>query len=163
MRLKVSDEPEKNVKKLEKITDKSSRTSRRAAGRSSRGLSSPFAAFGLDPLLLRGLQELGFTRPTPVQTQAIPQALEGRDLLASAATGSGKTAAFLLPIAASADGQAAPHDAGADPDADPRAGGADPHPPRRARGPHPRHRLRGLRRRRRWVRRSTHSGRASTS
>jgi ATP-dependent RNA helicase RhlE len=58
----------------------------------------PFAAFKLHPDLLRGTRELGFTRATPIQEQAIPPALEGRDLLACAMTGSGKTAAFLLPI-----------------------------------------------------------------
>ena len=58
----------------------------------------PFASLGLDPLLLRGIRELGFTRPTPIQQQTIPEALRGRDLLACAATGSGKTAAFGLPI-----------------------------------------------------------------
>jgi ATP-dependent RNA helicase RhlE len=58
----------------------------------------PFAALGLHADLLRGIRELGFTRPTPIQDQAIPPALEGRDLLACAQTGSGKTAAFLLPI-----------------------------------------------------------------
>ena len=58
----------------------------------------PFTAFGLHADLLRGVRELGFTRPTPIQEQAIPPALEGRDLLASAMTGSGKTAAFVLPI-----------------------------------------------------------------
>ncbi len=52
----------------------------------------------LHPSLLRGLKELGFTRPTPIQADAIPPALEGRDLLACAMTGSGKTAAFLLPV-----------------------------------------------------------------
>jgi ATP-dependent RNA helicase RhlE len=58
----------------------------------------PFTALKLDPSLLRGLKELGFRRPTPIQADAIPPALAGRDLLASAMTGSGKTAAFLLPI-----------------------------------------------------------------
>ena len=58
----------------------------------------PFTSFGLHPDLLRGVKELGFTRPTPIQTDAIPPAMEGRDVLAAAATGSGKSAAFLLPI-----------------------------------------------------------------
>ncbi len=58
----------------------------------------PFSSFGLRAELLRGVRELGFTRPTPIQTEAIPPALEGRDVLACAMTGSGKTAAFLLPI-----------------------------------------------------------------
>jgi ATP-dependent RNA helicase RhlE len=57
-----------------------------------------FSSFGLDTTLLRAVEELGFTRPTPIQQQSIPPALEGRDLLAAAMTGSGKTAAFLLPI-----------------------------------------------------------------
>jgi ATP-dependent RNA helicase RhlE len=58
----------------------------------------PFINLKLDPNLLRGLKELGFARPTPIQAEAIPPALEGRDILACAMTGSGKTAAFLLPI-----------------------------------------------------------------
>jgi len=58
----------------------------------------PFAKYKLHPDLLRGVRELGFTRATPIQDQAIPPALEGKDLLACAMTGSGKTAAFLLPI-----------------------------------------------------------------
>src|SRR5579862_3760426 len=58
----------------------------------------PFSKFGLHPDLVRGVRELGFTRPTPIQDEAIPVALEGRDVLACAMTGSGKTAAFLLPI-----------------------------------------------------------------
>src|SRR3954467_3618300 len=58
----------------------------------------PFTNLGLHPDLISGLRELGFTRPTPIQADAIPPALAGRDLLACAMTGSGKTAAFLLPI-----------------------------------------------------------------
>ena len=58
----------------------------------------PFTALNLHPTLLQGLKDLGFRRPTSIQAEAIPPALEGRDLLASAMTGSGKTAAFLLPI-----------------------------------------------------------------
>jgi ATP-dependent RNA helicase RhlE len=58
----------------------------------------PFSTFKLDASLLKAIKELGYTRPTPVQTEAIPPALSGRDVLACAMTGSGKTAAFLLPI-----------------------------------------------------------------
>src|SRR6266498_2764605 len=58
----------------------------------------PFSHFKLHSDLLRGLKDLGFARPTPIQADAIPPALEGRDLLACAMTGSGKTVAFLLPI-----------------------------------------------------------------
>jgi ATP-dependent RNA helicase RhlE len=58
----------------------------------------PFSGLKLHPDLLKGIRELGFTRPTPIQQAAIPPALNGRDVLACAMTGSGKTAAFLLPI-----------------------------------------------------------------
>jgi ATP-dependent RNA helicase RhlE len=58
----------------------------------------PFSSLALHPSLLKGVKELGFTRPTPIQADAIPPALAGRDLLACAMTGSGKTAAFVLPI-----------------------------------------------------------------
>ena len=57
-----------------------------------------FSTLELHPNLIRGIDDLGFTTPTPIQSEAIPHALVGRDLLACAATGSGKTAAFLLPI-----------------------------------------------------------------
>ncbi len=58
----------------------------------------PFSTFQLDRNLLQGVKDLGFVRPTPIQADAIPPALQGRDVLACASTGSGKTAAFLLPI-----------------------------------------------------------------
>jgi ATP-dependent RNA helicase RhlE len=58
----------------------------------------PFSSFGLHADLLRGVKELGFQRPTPIQTDAIPPAISGKDVLACAMTGSGKSAAFLLPI-----------------------------------------------------------------
>jgi ATP-dependent RNA helicase RhlE len=58
----------------------------------------PFTDLKLSPALLRAIKELGFVRPTPIQAQAIPPALAGRDVIACAQTGSGKTAAFLLPI-----------------------------------------------------------------
>ena len=60
-------------------------------------MSKTFADFSLDESLTQALEGLGFTSPTPVQEQAIPAALEGKDLLVSSQTGSGKTAAFLLP------------------------------------------------------------------
>ena len=58
----------------------------------------PFTSFGLHPDLLKGIRALEFTKPTPIQSEAIPVAVSGRDLLACAQTGSGKTAAFLLPV-----------------------------------------------------------------
>ena len=57
-----------------------------------------FESLGLSPELLRALAEQNFTTPTPIQQQAIPLALEGHDLLAGAQTGTGKTAAFGLPL-----------------------------------------------------------------
>ena len=57
-----------------------------------------FADLGLTPELLRAVAELGYTTPTPIQIQAIPAVLADRDVLAGAQTGTGKTAAFILPI-----------------------------------------------------------------
>ncbi len=57
-----------------------------------------FSTLGLSPELLRAVEDEGYTTPTPVQLAAIPLVLEGRDLLAGAQTGTGKTAAFVLPI-----------------------------------------------------------------
>ncbi|MDP3833264.1 MAG: DEAD/DEAH box helicase [Hydrogenophaga sp.] len=58
----------------------------------------PFTALGLAPALARAAAELGFSSPTPVQSEAIPAVLAGVDLLATAQTGSGKTAAYALPL-----------------------------------------------------------------
>ncbi|ESK54107.1 DEAD/DEAH box helicase [Acinetobacter tjernbergiae] len=70
-------------------------------------MSKTFAEFSLHETLQQALEGLGFTTPTPVQEQAIPAALEGKDLLVSSQTGSGKTAAFLLPTLNSLAGEEA--------------------------------------------------------
>ena len=57
-----------------------------------------FAGLGLDARLLSAIAALGYEEPTPIQREAIPPLLAGRDLLAEAPTGTGKTAAFALPI-----------------------------------------------------------------
>ena len=61
-------------------------------------MTMTFADLGLAPVLLRALDEEGYTRPTPIQAQSIPLLLEGRDVLGMAQTGTGKTAAFALPL-----------------------------------------------------------------
>jgi ATP-dependent RNA helicase RhlE len=58
----------------------------------------PFDQFGLSSQLVRNIRRLGYTDPTPIQHEAIPAVLAGGDLVATAQTGTGKTAAFLLPI-----------------------------------------------------------------
>ncbi|WP_374666401.1 DEAD/DEAH box helicase [Acinetobacter sp.] len=68
-------------------------------------MSKTFADFSLDQSLQQALETLGFTTPTPVQEQSIPAAMEGKDLLVSSQTGSGKTAAFLLPTLNALAGQ----------------------------------------------------------
>jgi ATP-dependent RNA helicase RhlE len=60
--------------------------------------TSPFEGLGLSPALLRALSDSNYTTPTPIQAQAIPPALAGRDILGAAQTGTGKTAAFGLPL-----------------------------------------------------------------
>ncbi len=76
-------------------------------------LPMPFAALGLSPALAHAAQAVGFTLPTPIQTEAIPAILNGQDLLGIAQTGSGKTAAFGLPLLQAvqlgATGQASRH------------------------------------------------------
>ena len=60
-------------------------------------MTTTFVDLELDPILLSAIEEMDYQRPTQIQAQAIPQALEGRDVLAAAPTGTGKTAAFALP------------------------------------------------------------------
>ena len=57
-----------------------------------------FSFLGLDPKLLQAISDTGYTQPTPIQSAAIPRILEGRDLIGIAQTGTGKTAAFVLPL-----------------------------------------------------------------
>jgi superfamily II DNA/RNA helicase len=57
-----------------------------------------FADFGLDPAILRAVSELGYREPTPIQVQAIPVVMAGKDVMGAAQTGTGKTAGFALPI-----------------------------------------------------------------
>ena len=74
-------------------------------------MTTSFAELGLNEQILAGVDSLGFTEPTPVQAQAIPVVLEGHDIVASAQTGTGKTAAFGLPtlqLIAGAEGKG-PH------------------------------------------------------
>jgi ATP-dependent RNA helicase DeaD len=68
------------------------------AAPASTPVSTGFAALGLDEAIVTAVASLGYEEPTPVQRETIPLLLEGRDLLAQAATGTGKTAAFALPI-----------------------------------------------------------------
>ena len=63
----------------------------------TRAMTTTFAELGLNEQIMAGVDSLGFTEPTPVQEAAIPAVLEGRDVVASAQTGTGKTAAFALP------------------------------------------------------------------
>src|SRR5437762_7389366 len=57
-----------------------------------------FNKFGLSPEVVRGTQAMGFVEPTPIQLRAFPIVLAGKDLIGTAQTGTGKTAAFALPI-----------------------------------------------------------------
>ena len=88
-----------------------------------------FADFGLDPTILRAVTELGYRHPTPIQAQAIPVVMAGRDVMGAAQTGTGKTAGFslpiihaLLPLANTQHVAGAPPGARADHRADARAG-----------------------------------------
>ena len=57
-----------------------------------------FSDLELDPKVLKAVEESGYTDPTPIQAEAIPEALKGRDVLGIAQTGTGKTAGFVLPM-----------------------------------------------------------------
>ena len=57
-----------------------------------------FKGFGLDPLILKAIDRMGFVDPTPVQEETLPLLLDGKDVIAQAQTGTGKTAAFGLPL-----------------------------------------------------------------
>ena len=93
--------------------------------------ATSFAELGLRPELLRAVEEAGYTTPTPIQVQAIPVILAGKDVMGGAQTGTGKTAGFALPILQKLAPMAntrpvagAPSRARADPHADARACGA---------------------------------------
>src|SRR3984957_12489778 len=58
----------------------------------------PFTKFGLSPAILQGIAAMGYVEPTPIQLRTIPLIMQGRDVIGSAQTGTGKTAAFSLPI-----------------------------------------------------------------
>ena len=76
----------------------------RASGTIRRIDKTTFSGLGLRDEILAALTELGYEEPTPIQLEAIPHLIEGRDLLGNAATGTGKTAAFALPLLHSMDG-----------------------------------------------------------
>src|SRR5687768_13259390 len=61
-------------------------------------ITHKFADFNIDERLKRNILQKGYSEPTPIQDQAIPPILEGRDLIGIANTGTGKTAAFLIPL-----------------------------------------------------------------
>jgi superfamily II DNA/RNA helicase len=69
-----------------------------AAAATERDFMTNFADLALDPRVLQAVIDTGYTTPTPIQQQAIPHALEGRDVLGIAQTGTGKTAGFVLPM-----------------------------------------------------------------
>src|SRR5687768_18612125 len=69
-----------------------------ASGTQARLSALSFDTLGLSPASLKALRRAGFVTPTPIQARAIPPALQGHDIIGLAATGTGKTAAFLLPL-----------------------------------------------------------------
>ncbi len=89
--------PRQKAGPIQSIVDAPYRLAARRAARPLRSIDL-FKEFSLCEPLLRAVEELGYTQPTPIQARAIPVVLEGRDLLAAAQTGTGKTAAFALPL-----------------------------------------------------------------
>ena len=79
-------------------TDNNSSSGSGAAPAASPTATITFADFGLDPLIQKAVAEQGYNNPTPIQAQSIPHVLAGSDLMGAAQTGTGKTAAFVLPI-----------------------------------------------------------------
>src|SRR3982750_586392 len=69
-----------------------------ASGSNNSNETMDFAALGISEPVLESLRQMGFEEPTPVQSRAIPLLLEGRDVVAQALTGTGKTAAFGIPL-----------------------------------------------------------------
>lgn len=94
------DSKEKHIESNETSSDSSSTKNSETEDKSVsvKEDAKTFASLGIIDVLQEACSAMGFTNPTPIQSQAIPYALEGRDVLGFAATGSGKTAAFALPI-----------------------------------------------------------------
>ncbi|KAJ8125934.1 hypothetical protein O1611_g7706 [Lasiodiplodia mahajangana] len=86
------EDPEEAAKREAFFAPEDKKTSGKPSGKSS------FQTMSLSRPILRGLNAVGFNTPTPIQAKTIPLALEGRDLVGGAVTGSGKTAAFVVPI-----------------------------------------------------------------
>ena len=72
-------------------------------------MTSSFQDLGLIPEILQTVAELGYHEPTPIQTEAIPHLLNGRDVMGQAQTGTGKTAAFTLPMLQNLDAEGLQH------------------------------------------------------
>ena len=86
------------TKRIAVVPSKQSALAATAAAAAAAPIDLSFSELQLSRPLLKSLRALGFTAPTPIQAQAIPMALRGKDILGSAVTGSGKTAAYLLPV-----------------------------------------------------------------
>lgn len=96
-RTPVANQPLQAANKPLPMADKPAQVAHKPAPATSAPITA-FADFKLDPRLLRAVREAGYVTPTPVQLAAIPIGLAGRDLIGTAQTGTGKTAAFVLPI-----------------------------------------------------------------